>query len=230
MNLSLLLQSFVILAKGIPVTCGLVVISSLIGICIAVLVNVFANTKILSPILKAYVFFFRGTPLFLQLFLIYYGVGEFIQYLPKMSNFLDVYVFKNAFIYALVAMTLNTGAYGSVIIKGAISAIPYGQIEAAKSLGFNKFTIAKRIIIPQSFFYALPAYSNEIVLLVKGSSLASLVTIMDITGYMSQVRSNTYAFYEPFLVAAIFYLFINYSIIFIFRNLEKKSKNWLIYK
>src|SRR5699024_2089794 len=119
-------------------------------------------------------------------------------------------LFRTSFIYALIAMALNTGAYGSGIIKAAISAIPEGQLEAAKALGLSKWQSFRRILLPQAFYYALPSYSNELILLVKASSLASVITVMDITGYMQQIFSATYSFYEPFIAAAIYYLAINY--------------------
>lgn len=223
MDILLLKQAFINISKGIPITLMLTIISGGIGVVIAVLVNIAKKYKMLNGILQVYVLIFTGVPLFLQLFFIYYGLGALLSNVTFVHYGVFEQVFQNAFFYALIALTLNTGAYGSNIIQAALKAIPKGQKEAALALGFNSWQIFRRILCPQAFNYALPAYSNELVLLVKGTSLASVITVMDITGYMQQFFSANYSFYEPFLVAALYYIVINYSIIFIIKKFERRK-------
>jgi octopine/nopaline transport system permease protein len=200
----------------------------LLGIILLYLQRIF----FIKNIINAYIFFFRGTPFFLQLFLIYYGLGDIV------SNFIDINnqdsflvdLLLNPFFYAILALILNSSAYSIGMIKSGLNSIPKGQIQAGIALGMNKPIILKRIIIPQIFSYTLPVYSNEAIALVKASSLASTITIMDITAIMSQIRSQTYSFLEPFIVSACFYLVINFIFINIFRYLETKSSKWIYQK
>lgn len=223
MSLILLKKAVIDISKGIPVTLMLTFISGGIGVVIAVLVNIGRKYKVLNILLQFYVLIFTGVPLFLQLFFIYYGLGSLLSNVSTVHYGILEEIFQNAFFYALIALTLNTGAYGSNIIQSAIKAIPKGQTEAALSLGFSKWQIFRRILCPQAFYYALPSYSNELVLLVKATSLASVITVMDITGYMQQFFSANYLFYEPFLVAATYYMLINYSIIYIIKKIERRK-------
>jgi len=150
------------------------------------------------------------------MFLIYYGTGQFE--LLK-TSFLWIF-FKEAYFCALFAFSLNTCAYTTEIIRGAIENTPHGEIEAAKAAGMSLLLRLRRIILPSAFRRALPSYSNEIIFMLHGSSLASVITIIDITGAARKVNSTYYSPYEAFLTAAVFYMAITFIIIWLVKKLE----------
>jgi len=186
----------------------------MIAVPLAILRN-YGNSFVQYPI-RAFVYFFRGTPLLVQMFLIYYGFGQFD--LIK-ESFLWPF-FREAYFCALFAFTLNTAAYTTEILRGSIKATPHGEIEAAMAAGMSRFLMVKRIILPSAFRRALPAYSNEIIFMLHGSSLASVITIVDITGAARIINSRFYSPYEAFLTAAAFYMAITFLIVFLIKKLE----------
>ncbi len=206
--------------EGLQNTLILVFTSLSIGLAMAIPLAVLRTSKnlfITTPI-RAYVYFFRGTPLLVQMFIIYYGFGQFDAI---RSSFVWVF-FKEAYLCALLAFTLNTAAYTTEIIKGAIDGTPFGEVEAAKAMGMSKMLMFKRIILPSAFRRALPTYSNEVIFMLHGSSLASIITIVDITGAARIVNSTYYSPYEAFLTAAVFYMAITFSLVWLFKKLEYK--------
>jgi len=220
MDFSIITENIGIYLEGFINTLQLVSISLLIGLLMAIPLAMLRTSKnylITAPI-RAYVYFFRGTPLLVQMFLIYYGMGQFDL---LRDSFLWTF-FREAWFCALFAFTLNTGAYTTEIIRGAIEATPFGEIEAAKAAGMSRFLMFRRIILPSAFRRALPAYGNEIIFMLHGSSLASVITIVDITGAARIVNSRFYRPYEAFLTAAVFYLAITFTIVFLLKKLEFK--------
>jgi len=163
-----------------------------------------------NPLLSApawlYVFVFRGTPLLVQIFLIYYGIGQF----EAVRESFAWPVLREAFWCAILALTLNTAAYSSEIIRGGIQSVPRGHVEAARACGMSKALTFRRVTLPLAVRQALPAYGNEIVLMVKASSLASTITIMEITGIAKAINSRTFAPFEVFAAAGAIYLAINF--------------------
>jgi octopine/nopaline transport system permease protein len=151
---------------------------------------------------------FRGTPLLVQIFLIYYGLGQipFIR-----DSFLWPFL-REAYWCAILAFTLNTAAYTSEMIRGGILAVPHGQVEAAYACGFSRFLVYRRIIAPIAIRQALPAYGNEVILMVKASSLASTITLLEITGIARRIISQSFAVFEVFIVAGAIYLVINFLV------------------
>ena len=150
-------------------------------------------------------FVFRGTPLLVQIFLIYYGLGQF----PEVrASFLWPFL-REAFWCALLALTLNTAAYGSEIIRGGLASVPLGQVEAGKAAGMSGFLLFRRIIAPIAIRQALPAYSNEVILMVKATSLASIITLMEVTGIAQKLIAQTFRAIEIFIVAGLIYLVSN---------------------
>lgn len=220
MDFSIIIDNIGIYFEGLSNTLQLVSLSLIMGIMIAIPLAVLRTSKnyfITAPI-RAYVYFFRGTPLLVQMFLIYYGLGQFHA---LKSTFLW-YFFKEAWFCALFAFTLNTGAYTTEIIRGAIAATPHGEVEAARAMGMSKMMMFRRIILPSAFRRALPAYGNEIIFMLHGSALASVITIIDITGAARIVNSRYYSPYEAFLTAAVFYMAITFTIVFLLKKLEFK--------
>ena len=204
--------------EGLKNTVILVSISLLIGLVLAVPLAVLRTSKnylIQAPI-RAYIYFFRGTPLLVQMFIIYYGFGQFEVI---KSSFLWPF-FREAYFCALFAFTLNTGAYTTEIIRGAIKATSIGEIEAAKAAGMSRMLMLRRIVLPSAFRRALPSYSNEIIFMLHGSSLASVITIIDITGAARIINSRFYSPYEAFLMAAVMYMSITFLIVFLVKKLE----------
>jgi arginine/ornithine transport system permease protein len=218
MDFSIILENISIYFEGLKNTIILVSISLVLGLTLAVplaILRNYGNSFVQYPI-RAFVYFFRGTPLLVQMFLIYYGFGQFD--LIK-ESFLWPF-FREAYFCALFAFTLNTAAYTTEILRGSIKATPHGEIEAAMAAGMSRFLMVKRIILPSAFRRALPAYSNEIIFMLHGSSLASVITIVDITGAARIINSRFYSPYEAFLTAAVFYMAITFLIVFLIKKLE----------
>jgi octopine/nopaline transport system permease protein len=185
-------------------------LSLFLGFFLAVLLAVLRTSgiRLLEWFVRGYVYVFRGTPLLVQIFLIYYGTGQFD--LIKQSFLWPV--LREAYWCAIIALTLNTGAYTSEIIRGGIEAVPWGQIEAAKACGMNAWLSFRRVIFPQAIRQALPGYGNEIILMIKSTSLASTITLLEITGIARKIISQTYAPLELFIMAGAIYLTIVFTV------------------
>ncbi len=221
MDLSLIVESLPIYFSGLWTTVWLVGLSLLIGICIAVPMAIARNSKnyLLSLPAWGYIYFFRGTPLLVQLYLIYYGMDQFF---PVKDT-----LWENAWFCALVAFVLNTSAYTAEIIRGAINGLPKGEIEAAKAYGMSLFQTYRRIILPSALRRSLPAYSNEVIFMIHGSAVAGIVTIMDLTGAARLVNSRYYAPFESFLTAGLFYMCLTFIVLWCFKGAEKRFLGYL---
>ncbi len=218
MEFSIIFDNIGIYFQGLKTTLLLVSVSLFLGFMMAVPLAVLRTSKsvlIQAPI-RAYVYFFRGTPLLVQMFIVYYGFGQFNAI--KASVLWPL--FQEAYFCALFAFTLNTAAYTTEIIRGAIEATPHGEVEAAKAAGMSRLLMLRRIVLPSAFRRALPQYSNEIIFMLHGSSLASVITIIDITGAARIINSRFYSPYEAFLTAAAFYMSITFLIVFLVKKLE----------
>jgi octopine/nopaline transport system permease protein len=199
------------LLEGAGTTMVLVIPSLLAGMVLAMGLAAMRNcgSRTLDGIARGYVFAFRGTPLLVQLYLIYFGLGQFAnlwQSLGIWNGFL-----REPFQCAILSLVLNTAAYTSEIIRGGLKAVPAGQVEAARACGMSRTLVLRRIVIPIAIRQALPAYGNEIILMVKASSLASIITIMEITGIAKQIVSRNFAPFEVFTAAGLLYLAINFA-------------------
>ena len=210
MNFELMIESFPKLLSGLNLTIQLVTISLFLGFCLAVGLALLrlSNNTFLSFFAKTYIFYFRGTPLIVQIFLIYYGLAQF----EIIRESFVWSFFKEAYWCGILALTLNTCAYSSEIIRGGIQSVPFGQIESAKSVGMSGFLLYRRIILPIAFRQALPAYGNEMILMVKATSLVSTITLMEVTGIARQIIAKTFSPVEVFIVAGLIYLTINFII------------------
>ena len=210
MNFELMIETFPKLLSGLNLTIQLVTISLFIGFCLAIGLALLrlSNNTFLSFFAKAYIFYFRGTPLLVQIFLFYYGIAQF----EIIRESFVWSFFKEAYWCGILALTLNTCAYSSEIIRGGILSVPFGQIESAKSVGMSRFLLYRRIILPIAFRQALPAYGNEIILMVKATSLVSTITLMEVTGIARLIIAKTFSPVEIFIVAGLIYLTINFII------------------
>lgn len=160
----------------------------------------------LEAFARAYVFVFRGTPLLVQVFLIYYGLGQFRAGLQAWGLWGFI---REPYYCALLALTLNTSAYGAEIVRGGLQSVPAGQVEAARAFGMSGFTLLRRVTGPLALRQALPAYGNEIILMIKATSLASTITLMEVTGLAQKIIAETFRAVEVFLMAGAVYLVIN---------------------
>ena len=220
MDLSLMATSLPKLLSAAVVTLKLLSLALFFGLIIGLIFAILRLNKnlIINKFAYGYSYVFRGTPLLVQIFIIYFGLGQ-IEYFR--STFLWV-VFKEPYWCAIIAFALNTGAYTSEILRSAFETIKPGIIEAGKSLGISSKIIFYKIQIPVAIRQSLPAYGNEIILMMKGTSLASTVTLMDITGVAKHIVSTTYKPLEVFLLAGGIYLFMTFLIHNLIKYLEKK--------
>ena len=224
MDLELIITSFPKLLSATAVTLKLLSASLFFGLFLGLFFAILRlnKNKLVRGFAYGYSYVFRGTPLLVQIFLIYFGLGNLFgsnEYLK--STFLWV-ILKEPYWCAIIAFSLNTGAYTSEILRSAFETIKPGIIEAGRSLGLNKVFIFTKIQIPIAIKQSLPAYGNEIILMLKGTSLASTVTLLDITGVAKFIISTTFRPIEVFIVAGSIYLFITFLVHNIIKYLEKK--------
>jgi len=220
MDLELMASSFPKLLNATLVTLKLLSLSLIFGLVLGLLFAILRLNKniFLNKFSYFYSYIFRGTPLLVQIFIIYFGLGQ-IEFLR--SSFLWI-ILKEPYWCAIIAFSLNTGAYTSEILRSAFQTINKGFIEAGDSLGISKKIIFYKIQIPIAIRQSLPAYGNEIILMLKGTSLASTVTLMDLTGVAKYIISTTFKPIEVFIVAGGIYLFMTFIIHNFIRYLEKK--------
>ena len=215
-----MINSFPKLLNAAAITLKLLSVSLIIGLFIGLLFAILRLNKniFINRFAYGYSYLFRGTPLLVQIFIIYFGLGQ-IEYLR--TTFLWT-ILKEPYWCAIIAFALNTGAYTSEILRSAFQTIKPGIIEAGKSLGISSRVIFYKIQIPIAIRQSLPAYGNEIILMMKGTSLASTVTIMDLTGVAKYIISTTFRPVEVFIVAGGIYLFMTFIIHNLIKFLEKK--------
>ncbi len=218
MDIQVIIKNLPLYLQGLQTTIVLVFSSLLVGLVLAIPIALLATSKRkwISALPKAYIYFFRGTPLLVQMFMIYHGMGQFDA---VRESFLWV-VFQQAWACALVAFALNTAGYTGEILRGTIEQTPYGEIEAARSVGMSNAQIYRRIILPSTFRRALPAYGNEVIFMLHGSSLAGLITIVDLFGAAKIVNARNFVPFESFIAAGLFYLGLTFLIVWGFKKAE----------
>ncbi|UVE19141.1 ABC transporter permease [Pseudomonas sp. LS44] len=223
-DFSVIWDSLPLYFGGVLVTLKLLLISLAIGLLAALplaLMRVSKRPAINFPA-WLYTYVIRGTPMLVQLFLIYYGLAQF----PAVrESWLWPYL-SDATFCACLAFAINTSAYTAEILAGSIKATPYGEIEAAKSVGMSRFKLYRRILLPSALRRALPQYSNEVIMMLHTTSLASIVTLIDITGAARTVNSQFYLPFEAFITAGAFYLCLTFILVRLFKLAERR---WLAY-
>ena len=220
MDFELMINSFPKLLNATAITLKLLSLSLFFGLFIGLLFAVMRMSKnlIINKFAYGYSYVFRGTPLLVQIFIIYFGFGQ-IEFLRDSVLWI---ILKEPYWCAIIAFALNTGAYTSEILRSAFQTIKRGYIEAGKSLGISSKIIFYKIQIPIAIRQSLPAYGNEIILMLKGTSLASTVTLMDLTGVAKYIISTTFKPIEVFIVAGSIYLFMTFIIHNLIKFLERK--------
>lgn len=207
------------LLQGLQTSLSLTVCALLIGFTLAVVMTVImAGSKgPLRWLTKGYLTLFTGTPLLIQIFLIYYGPGQF----ESLRNSVLWPLLSEPWFCAMLALALNSAAYSTLLFYGAVKAIPAGQWQSCSALGMTRLQTL-RILVPYALKRSLPAYSNEVVLIFKGTSLASTITIMDIMGYAQQLNAQTYDTLAVFGMAGVIYLVVNGLLTILMRQMEKR--------
>ncbi len=204
--------------QGLVNTVQLVFLSLLLGLVLAAPLAILRTNRHwwLSGPVWIFTYLFRGTPLLIQLYIIYYGLAQ----IPGIQQTFWWSIFREPFYPALLAFTLNTAAYTTEIFRGAIAATPQGEIEAAKAYGMSWFLRLRRIVLPSAARRAVQAYSNEVIFMLHASAIASVVTIVDLTGAARNIYSRHYAPFEAFIGVALIYMALTFLLVFAFRKLE----------
>jgi arginine/ornithine transport system permease protein len=219
----LIAQNFDRFLLGAWVTLELTVVSLVIGGALAIPLAIARTSK--NPFINGpvwmFTYTFRGTPLLVQTYLIYYGLGQFEA---VRESVLWGPILSKAWWCALIAFSLNTAAYTAELLRGSIVTTSRGEVEAAKACGFSKWMRLKRIVLPSAFRRALPAYSNEVIFMLHGSVVASTITIQDLLGVGRWLNGRYYLAYEGFITAAVFYFII---VLVISRGFRFWEKHWL---
>ncbi|WP_415184505.1 ABC transporter permease [Phaeovulum sp.] len=221
LDISLIAENFDRFLYGVWTTLNLTFLALFVGGLLAIPMAIAraSHHRVLNPIIWAYTYVFRGTPLLVQTYLIYYGFGQF-EFIRK--SWLWEPVLSSAWWCALIAFTLNTAAYSTELLRGAIVDTPKGEVEAAIATGHSYTGRMRRIILPSAFRRAIPAYSNEVIFMLHGSVVASTITLQDILGVGRWLNGRYYLAYEGFITAALLYFLIVLCITSAFRWLERR--------
>lgn len=210
-------------------TLELVILSSAVGLLLGVVLGLLRLSK--NPLVYGlpylYIFFFRGSPLLVQMFLIYYGLGQFES---VRESALWEPVLSKPYWCAIIAFTMNTSAYIAEIVRGAILAIPQGELEAANAIGLSKAQTLRQITLPRAFGIMLPAYSNEVIFMIKGSALAATITVMDLMHITRDIAAKTYLHIELYLLAGVIYLLLVWLFLGIAKVCERLINKHKYYK
>lgn len=206
------------LLTAVPETLQLAFISVAIGGALAVVLALMRQSGVaaLEIFVRAYVFVFRGTPLLVQIFLIFYGLSQF----PAIRQSWAWEYLREPWFCAILALALNTAAYTAEILRGGLQSVPFGQVEAARACGMSGVTLYRRIILPIAIRQALPAYGTEVILMVRSTALASIITLMELTGMAQKINSETFRAIEVFSCAGAIYLVINFALSRVIMALE----------
>lgn len=209
---------------GVLVTLKLLLLALAFGLALAIPLGLMRVSK--SPWMNfpawLYTYVIRGTPMLVQLFLIYYGLAQFET---VRESFMWPYL-SSATFCAVLAFAINTSAYSAEILAGSLKSTPHGEIEAAKAMGMSRAKLYRRILLPSALRRALPQYSNEVIMMLHTTSLASIVTLIDITGAARTVSSRFYMPFEAFITAGLFYLCLTFVLVRLFKLAERR---WLAY-
>ena len=213
-----LLDVFQRLLSALPMTLALFVLSVSLGGVLALSLTWCRVSGIaaLDRFARGYVFVFRGSPLLVQMFLIYYGLGQF----PVVRQSFAWPILRDSFSCAVISLALCTAAYTTEIFRGALASVSEREVEAARACGMSGAVLFRRIIFPIALRYALPAYSTELILMVKSTSLASVLTVVEMTSVAQKLIAQTYRTMEVFLCAAALYLIINFLVARLLAHLE----------
>jgi len=221
MDLDLVARSLPALGDGLVMTLAITGFAVPVGFCLAIplaLARLSRNAALAAPA-RVFIYVFRGTPFLIQLYLVYYGLGQFSDLFRELGVW---WFFRDALNCALLVLVLNTAAYSGEIFRGAIAGVDAGQIEAARASGMSWLVRTRRIVLPQALRIAWPAYTNEVVFLMQVTSLVSLVTVTELFRSADMIAVRTFKIYTMYLTVAAIYLMVSYAIIFVFGLVERR--------
>ncbi|MDQ3559861.1 MAG: ABC transporter permease subunit [Pseudomonadota bacterium] len=224
MDFAWLPQYAPLLVEGFWRTLLLVAMSGFFGFLLAIPIGLAQASRrgLLSALSRGFTTTIRGTPLLVQVYLIYYGVGDLLAGMPEIrQSFLWPYL-RDGFTYAVLAFTISVAAYEGEILRGGFQAVPRGEIEAARACGMSRLLILRRILLPRAVQISLPALSGEAILLLKSTPLAATITVIDLMGAANIIRAKTFRVYEPLIVVAAVYVVLAILIALVFRWLERR--------
>lgn len=210
------------LSEGLLYTLLIALFASIFGVAIGIVLTLMSRHKHLSKISYFYIDIFRGTPVILQLSMIYFALPALFESLINNTFNLEIEIMLSAFAAAIITFSLNSGAYISEIIRSGINGVSKGEIEAAKALGVSKYHIYKDIILPIAFINSFPALMNEFITLVKESSIVSIIGLQDLMRRQQIVTSQTYMYFEPLIVIGIIYYIVIKILTILGRSVEKR--------
>lgn len=213
-----------LIVQGIWRTLWILVVTMVIGMLLAVPLGLAqaAGPWYLAAPARAFCSVIRGTPLLLQLWLLYYGLGSLFPSIPGLRESVLWPYLRQAWPYAVVALSLSVAGYEGEVMRGAFKGVPHGQLEAAKAMGMPRFTMFRRIWLPQALHRVLPTLGGETVLQLKATPLVSTITIMDTYAVAGRIRQDTFIVYEPLLMLAVVYMAITGLIVLMFRWFESR--------
>lgn len=222
MNLAAIADNLPLFGRGLLTTLGLLLAALACGLAAALPLAVARASarRWLSAPVWAGTYMIRGTPLLVQLFLLYHGLAQF----EAVRQSLAWPLLSSAWFCAVLALAVNTCAYTTEMLAGAIRATAAGEVEAARSLGMRQATLLRRIVLPSAMRRCLPAYGNEVIMMLHATSLASIVTLLDLTGAARDMNSRLYLPFEGFLTAGLFYLALSLLLVALFQRAEQR---WL---
>ena len=220
MDVEVIVKNLPLYLEGLWTTVQLVTLSLACGLALAIPVALLAASRrwFIEIPAKAYIYVFRGTPLLIQMYIIYYGLAQF----EVVRESLLWLVLREAYGCALLSFALNSAAYTGEILRGAIANTPHGEVEAARSVGMSGWNIHSRIVLPSAFRRALPAYGNEVIFMLHGSALAGVITLVDLFGAARIVNSRHFVPFESFIAAGAFYLCLTFLIAWLFKLWERR--------
>ncbi len=220
MDFAVIIENLPLYLEGLALTIELLILSLIAGIVMAIPVGVAANAQstLINALPRAFIYFIRGTPLLVQMFLIYHGVAQF----EAIRESILWVVFKQAYWCALIAFSLNTAGYTAEIIRGALKQTPVGEVEAGQAMGMSPTMLYLRIMLPSALRRAMPAYGNEVIFMLHGTALAGVITLIDLFGAAKIVNSRHFVPFESFIAAGFFYLCLTFIIVGLFKLAEKR--------
>lgn len=222
MDTTYILSVFRALLAGLPLTLNLAFFALVGGFVIALLLNLARTTRVGNGVADSYVFIFRGTPLLVQLFMIYFGLAQF----EVIRSSLLWPLLREPYWCGLIALMLNDAAYTAEILRGGLRAVPTGAQEAARVSGMSNIQVLRRVTLPIAIRQALPAYSNEIISMLKSTALVSMISLMDVTGIAREAVAETWRAVEIFLCAGLIYLVLSLIITRATSLVERALSPW----
>lgn len=220
MDVQIIIDNLPLYFSGLWITVQLLCLALLAGLLLAVPLGMLraSRHRALWVMPWLFIWFFRGTPLLVQIYMLYHGLAQFDAI--RQSEWLWP-ILKEAYWCAVIGFSLNTAAYTAEIIRGAIAQTPYGEIEAARACGMSPWRVQRHIVLPGACRRALPAYGNEVIFMLHGTAVAGVITIVDLFGAAKIVSSRHFVPFESFLAAGVFYLLLTFVIVFAFKHWEQ---------